>query len=421
MMLYDKAYWFEQGRETDLPQDYYSSKFFVDKAIEYIASNDKDEKPFFAYIGFQANHIPLQAPPEFVQKYRGHYDQGWLALRKSRLDRSAALGLIPTGTDMVTLASTADWDQLSSDKKRQQAHHMEVYAGMADAMDFQVGRLVAHLKARGQYENTIFVFLSDNGPDPADPLNIPVASTWVRMNYETDTDPPGGKGIFAANGPSWASATSSPLSGYKYFASEGGLRVPLIISGVSGMSASRTIRALTHVNDIVPTLLDAAGIKPHDGTYRGKTVEPLSGRRMLPLLQGRADHVHAPDEAIGYELAGSAALFKGDFKLLKNIAPLGDGKWRLYDLKTDPGEVHDLSENQPERFKSMLLDYDEYARANGVLPIPNGFDLQKTAMRYAVWNFFVPKVKAALPWGLSVLALLFGSIMLARWRRARMH
>jgi arylsulfatase/uncharacterized sulfatase len=174
------------------------------------------------------------------------------------------------------------------------------------------------------------------------------------------------------------------------------------------------------VNDIVPTLLDAAGINPHDGTYLGNKVEPLSGRSMLPLLQGKTDDVHSPDEALGYELAGSAALFKGDYKLVKNIAPLGDGQWRLYDLRTDPGEVHDLGSSQPERFKSMLADYDEYARVNGVLPIPQGFDLQKTAMRYAVWHFLVPKLKAAWPWAIFGLALFFGGFRMARRRRTRM-
>jgi arylsulfatase/uncharacterized sulfatase len=239
------------------------------------------------------------------------------------------------------------------------------------------------------------------------------------MKYDTDAKPLGGKGTFSANGPSWASATTSPLNGYKYFAGEGGLRVPLIISGVPGMPSSRTISALTHVNDIVPTLLDAVGIKPHGGTYRGNQVEPMSGRSMLPMLQGKTNYVHAPGEAIGYELAGSSALFKGDLKLVKNIAPLGDGKWRLYDLTTDPGEVHDLSSRQPEHFSSMLADYAEYVRANGVLPIPEGFDLQKTAMRYAVWHFLVPKLRTALSWGLLGLAILSGGIILARRRRTR--
>ena len=104
---------------------------------------------------------------------------------------------------------------------------------------------------------------------------------------------------------------------------------------------------------------------------------------------------------------------------MKNIAPLGDGNWRLYDLKTDPGEVHDLGGSQPERFKSMLADYEEYVRANGVLPIPQGFDLQKTAMRYAVRHFLAPKLKAAWPWAIFALALFFGGVMLARRRRIR--
>jgi hypothetical protein len=128
------------------------------------------------------------------------------------------------------------------------------------------------------------------------------------MNYVTDADPLGGKGTFSANGPHWATATNSPLSGYKYFASEGGLRVPMIIAGVPGMLSNHTAKALSHVNDIVPTLLEVAGIAAHDGRYLGRPVEPLSGRSLLPLLTGRVDQVHAADEAIGYELAGSAAL-----------------------------------------------------------------------------------------------------------------
>lgn len=417
MMLYDRTYWFEQDQEVGLPEDYYSSKFFVDKAIDYIGSDGKGGKPFFAYIGFQANHIPLQAPREFVDKYRGKYDSGWSALRAARRDRAADLGLVPRGANVATLASTLNWDTLSADKKRRHARHMEVYAGMVEALDFHVGRLVTHLKSTGQYDNTIFVFLSDNGSDPADPFNIPVANAWVRLNYATDADPLGGKGTFSANGPSWASATNSPLNGYKYFAGEGGLRVPLIISGVAGMAEGNLSSALTHVNDIVPTLLDAAGIPAHNGTYLGKAVEPMHGHSLVPLLRGKTDRVYAPDEALGYELAGSSALFKGDFKLVKNIAPLGDGQWRLYNLTNDPGEVHDLRNTQPDRVKAMLVDYAEYVRVNGVLPIPEGFDLQKTGLRYAVSHYLVPRVQAAVPWVIASLALATGAIIAVRRRR----
>ncbi len=419
MMLYDKAYWFEQDREAQLPTDYYSSRFFVDKAIEYIDAGRKNEKPFFAYIGFQANHIPLQAPREFVDKYRGRYDAGWGQLRQERRARAISQGLVQEGTELAILPSAADWERLSPEKKHWHARHMEVYAAMAEAMDHDVGRLIAHLKTTGDFDNTVFVFLSDNGSDPADPFNIPPANAWVRMNYATDSEALGGKGTFSANGPNWASATVSPLNGYKYFAGEGGLRVPLIISGVAGMKGNRSVSAFSHVNDIMPTLLQVAGVTPHTGTYKGQQVEHMSGKGMLSLLRGQTDSVYGPDEPIGYELAGSAALFKNDFKLVKNIAPLGDGQWRLYNLKADPGEVHDLTVAQPGRYKAMLADYEAYAQANGVLPVPDDFDLQKAGLRYAFRHFLIPKIQLALPWVLAFTAVLFGAFKLLRRARRR--
>ena len=417
MMLYDKAYWFEQDKEVRLPKDFYSSTLFVDKAIDFIESGRADGKPFFSYIGFQANHIPLQAPKAFVDKYQGRYDAGWGVLRQERHARAVALGLVPKDSTMVTLASTLDWNALSADEKREQAKHMEVYAAMAEAMDHEIGRLVAHLKARGQFDNAVFVFLSDNGSDPADPLKIPASRAYVSMNYDTQAPMRGGKGTFSANGPSWASATVAPLQGYKYFAGEGGLRVPLVISGIPGMTKGHLSLAFTHVTDIVPTLLDAVGIPNHQGSYQGKAVEPLIGRSMLPMLLGQSKTVHSAEQSIGYELAGSAALFKGDYKLVKNIAPLGDGQWRLYHLLSDPGEVHDMAASQPERFQAMLADYEAYAQANGVLPIPQDFDLQKNGLRFGIQHFLIPKLKAIAPWAALGLFLLVGAVIGLRRRR----
>ena len=417
MMLYDKAYWFEQDKEVRLPKDFYSSTLFVDKAIDFIESGRADGKPFFSYIGFQANHIPLQAPKAFVDKYQGRYDAGWGVLRQERHARAVALGLVPKDSTMVTLASTLDWNALSADEKREQAKHMEVYAAMAEAMDHEIGRLVSHLKAQGQFDNTVFVFLSDNGSDPADPLKIPASRAYVSMNYDTQAPMRGGKGTFSANGPSWASATVAPLQGYKYFAGEGGLRVPLVISGIPGMTKGHLSLAFTHVTDIVPTLLDAVGIPNHQGSYQGKAVEPLIGRSMLPMLLGQSKTVHSAEQSIGYELAGSAALFKGDYKLVKNIAPLGDGQWRLYHLLSDPGEVHDMAASQPERFQAMLADYEAYAQANGVLPIPQDFDLQKNGLRFGIQHFLIPKLKAIAPWAALGLFLLVGAVIGLQRRR----
>ena len=390
---------------------------FVDKAIDFIDAGRADGKPFFTYIGFQANHIPLQAPKAFVEKYKGRYDAGWAVLRQERHARAVALGLVPKDSAMVTLASTLDWNALSADEKREQAKHMEVYAAMAEAMDHEIGRLVSHLKAQGQFDNTVFVFLSDNGSDPADPLKIPASRAYVSMNYDTQAPMRGGKGTFSANGPSWASATVAPLQGYKYFAGEGGLRVPLVISGIPGMAKDQLSLAFTHVTDIVPTLLDAVGIPNHQGSYQGKAVEPLIGRSMLPMLLGQSKTVHSAEQSIGYELAGSAALFKGDYKLVKNIAPLGDGQWRLYHLLSDPGEVHDMAASQPERFQAMLADYEAYAQANGVLPIPQDFDLQKNGLRFGIQHFLIPKLKAIAPWAALGLFLLVGAVIGLRRRR----
>jgi arylsulfatase/uncharacterized sulfatase len=414
MMLYDKAYWFEDGKQAKPPKDFYSSELFVDKAIGYLKAQG-DSKPFFAYIGFQANHIPLQAPKEFVDAYQGKYDAGWHALRQARRDSAVRLGLFPAQAGVATMSIGQDWNQLDAAERRLQSRRMEVYAGMAQAADFQIGRLMGHLKSTGQFDNTVFVFLSDNGPDPADPLAISASKHWVRSNYRTDGPDLGAKGTFAATGPRWASAMASPWSGFKYFAAEGGLRVPLIISGATGALADKRSNAFTTVKDIMPTLLDLAGLAPHGNTYLGAPAVTMDGRSMVPLLTGRADAIYRPDEPVGYELAGSAALYKGNYKLVRNIAPLGDGNWRLYDMAKDPGETQDLQQALPALFAVMQADYAEYAKNNNVLPIPEGFDLHQAGLRYAVRHFFLPKLPAVL----AGLALLVGAVWWLRRRRAQ--
>ena len=420
MMLYDKAYWFENGKEASLPKDFYSSRFFVDKAIDYIQSA-KDDKPFFTYIGFQANHIPIQAPKEFVDPYRGKYDAGWDALRQARHESAVRLGLFPAGAAMAHMQRGMDWGSLNSAERSLQSRRMEVYAGMAAAADFHIGRLINHLKKTGQFDNTVFVFLSDNGPDPADPFEIAASKLWVQANYVTDGPSLGEKGSFSANGPRWASAAAAPWSGFKYFAGEGGLRVPLIISGAAGALTDRFSGALTTVKDVVPTLLELAGIAAHGASYQGTPVVSIDGRSMVPLLKDTAARIYRADEPVGYELAGSAALYKGDYKLVRNIAPVGDGSWHLYDMARDPGETLDLRDALPLLFQSMQTDYADYAKNNNVLPIPEGFDLQRAALRYAAYHYLLPKLRYVLPWLLSALALIIGLAWTFKRRRAALR
>jgi arylsulfatase A-like enzyme len=408
-----KVHWFENGSAPALPQQFYSSTFFIDKTIEYLRAGQGSGQPFFAYVGFQANHVPVQAPQAFIDKYKGRYDNGWSALRQERHAKAIALGLIPKDTPMAEMETTADWASLSDEDKRYQARLMEVYAAMADAMDHEVGRLMAHLKSTGEFDHTVFVFLSDNGPEGSD---YQAADLWLRLNYNRDLERLGGRGAYVVPGPSWASASAAPLKGFKFYASEGGIRTPLIISGAgAGVAQNQVHAGLTHVTDIVPTLLDLAGLERPGDTFQGRSIEALTGRSLLPVLSNPGTRVRGADEAIGYELAGNKALFKGDLKLVWDNPPVGNSQWRLYDLSTDPGETNDLQHALPQQFASMQREYHAWAKANGVLPVPDGYDPVRQVMINSFVNYWLP---VYWPHGVAfVLAL--GGLIFVRRRRAK--
>ncbi len=415
--LTDKVYWYEDGVEAVMPKDFYSSQFYIDKTIAYLRAGKKENKPFFAYVGFQANHIPVQAPKSFIDKYKGQYKDGWTALRQARHDKAIELGLLPKGTPMVAMKTTTDWDALSEEDKRYQSRRMEVYAGMADAMDYHVGRLITHLKESGEFDNTVFVFLSDNGAEASDPYAITLGKLWLDMNYTRGIDDLGAKGAYSILGPSWASAAASPLSTYKFYAGEGGIRVPLIISGIPGMPHNQIQQSFTHINDIVPTLLELAQIPRPGNSYRGQKIEAMTGTSLLPALMGQTQQVHAADEAIGYELSGNQAIFKGDLKLVRNIQPVGDGLWHLYDIRRDPGETNDLQLQMADAFTAMKADYVVYAKTNGVLEMPDNYEPKKQVLINSFINVYWPRIKDNAASTLAILATLIAGWMYGRRRR----
>ena len=419
--LTDKVYWYDNGQEAKMPKEFYSSEYYIDKTLEYLKADQKSDKPFFAYIAFQANHIPLQAPQSFIDKYKGRYDKGWDVLRQERRDKAISLGLVPANTPMAPLPSThVAWESLSAQDKAYQARRMEVYAAMAEAMDFHIGRLLAHLKQTGEYDNTVFVFLSDNGAEASDPYALAVGRWWLDQNYNRDIDRLGSKGAYSIIGPQWARAATAPLNTYKFFAGEGGIRVPLIISGVPTQAnhlKNSVKHSLTHVSDVVPTLLDLAGVQ-HPGTvYKGQTIYPLTGHSLMPVIQGKATRVRGPDEVLGYELSGNRAVFKGDYKLISNLAPVGDGQWHLYNIAEDPGETLDLQHEKPELFQSMQADYAKWAKANGVLPMPEGYD----PIRQVIINSLVFVYWPRYQWHLAGFGCLIvlGGFVFWRGRRQR--
>lgn len=412
-----KVYWFEDGREAAMPKEFYSSTFFADKAIEYMRSGVGSGKPFFTYVGFQANHLPVQAPKAFIDKYKGRYKSGWTALRQARRDRAAALGVIPKDTALATMQTTRDWSRLSDKQRALYERQMEVYAAMADAMDHEVGRLVAFLKETGEYDNTVFIFLSDNGAEASDPYAIPTGPPWMwAEGYSQDIDTLGGKGSYGVIGPSWASAAASPLSMYKFYAGEGGIRVPLIIAGGAGVQQGLIHHGMTHVTDIVPTLLDLAQVTRPGSSYKGRSIEPLTGASLLPALKGHVQRVRAPDQSLGFELSGNQALFRGDLKLVKNIPPVGDGQWHLFDIVRDPGETRDLKDELPAVFQAMQAEFAAYAKSHGVLPMPDGYDPVQQVAINTLLNYFVPRYG---PIVLVIVIALSALMVYARVRRRR--
>ena len=382
--IYDEAHWYADGKKHTLPDDFYSSEYFIDKTIEFIHANESDDKPFFAYIPFQAVHMPVQAPREFSDKYAGVYDEGWTVMRERRRLAAEEVGVIPKNTEAIVTPGTLDWNVLTDEQRAHHARRMEVYAGMVDAMDMHIGRLMAYLESIGEYENTIFIFTSDNGAEGSPLINSTANSVldpWFeRVGYETGIENLGEKGSWVGIGPSNATVAASPLAYYKFHANEGGLRVPLVMSGPGVSQRGELSDEFVFVTDLAPTILSLVEVNDHGGSWLTREVEPIVGKDFSTYLQDQAGPIHTASEPIGYEMGGSGALFKGDYKIVINRFEQNESEWHLFNIKTDPGEANDLAQVEPELLAEMLADYNEWASNNSVLPMPEGYNRGRTIL-----------------------------------------
>lgn len=357
------TYW-ENGKQlAALPANFYSSDTYASKLIEFLDKADK-AKPFFAYLTFTAPHWPLQAPDEDIARYKGKYDAGFEVMRDQRLARQKALGLIPQSVaahDVVFARGAKRWADLSPEERRAQSRAMEVYAAMVDRMDQNVGRVIAHLKATGQYDNTIILFTADNGAEGLDVARaeIPGLSQRVKAadnrveNYGRPTS-------YIGYGPGWAQAATAPSWLYKGYTTEGGTRVAAFINWPGGRNGVSGVYGT--VMDVVPTLVEAAGGQWRGSSYAGRTVQPVRGLSWKPYLTGATERVHAADEQVGSELFGRRAIRQGDWKAVD----LGDG-WRLFNLADDPGETRDLAMAEPKRLAALTAAWDGYGKQVGVI------------------------------------------------------
>ncbi len=356
----------EGGREVPIPEDFYSTSFYTDKILEYLRESEADTKPFFVYAAYTAPHWPLQAPDDYLDRYRGVYDEGYDVLRERRVENLVEKGIVPAGTPTPErLRWVRAWEALSEEEKQIEARRMEIYAAMVEHLDESIGRLLDYLRESGQYDNTVILFFSDNGPEGNRIGEMYDNETWLPERFDNSYENMGRIGSYVWTDAGWAQAQTAPFRLFKGFATEGGTRVPAIVKHV-GESIGASNDSFASVKDVAPTLLDLAGVE-HPSTYRGREVAAMQGESWVPLLSGDSETIHAAGYAMGWELFGRRAIEKDGWKIVAVYEPYGSESFCLYDVARDPGESRDLSKEHPDKLQELLSSWDSYVRENGVI------------------------------------------------------
>ena len=405
---YLESPWFKNGKKVELPKDFYSSKFFVDQMIEFIEEENEQGSPFFAYLSFQAQHIPLQAPQEFIDKYLTRYEDGWEVLREDRKNRAIKKGIFPENKNIVDSFSDFDsWSEIDQENKKIFIKSMAVFAGMLDAMDFHIGRFINYLKEENLYDNTIFIITADNGPEGNDPSDHAPWRDWIKTTiYDRDYDTLGDQNSYVYIGTEFAQATASPSHLFKFHMSEGGLRVPLIISG-PGVKKGKN-HQFTFVTDIAATISDIVF---------NEVDQRIIGKSLQNSLGGSSEKNYLNSEAIGLEVTGNSALFKGNFKIVRNRPPNGSNKWELYNLLEDPGETNNLAIKMPKKLQELIEEYDKYKEKNGVIELPLDYEWAAEMTINTFKRNYLPNVKRAI--FLIVLLILTLLLIRRKWRKTK--
>jgi len=366
----------EDGRYlTSLPDDYYATRTYTDKMIDYIETDRGDDKPFFAYIAHQAPHDPYHLPREARNGHVAQYDKGWDALRRERLDKQIELGIMPADTQLSErMWFVPDPSTLAAMPLAVLGKKMELYADLVVNLDGHIGRLIEYLKEIGEYDNTIFIVFGDNGAEGTDLFNM-IAGTpgtrdflWAAINWsQTDPHAWGDPGSFVGYGPMWAQVSMTPFSQYKGWMAEGGIRNALIVSGpVVQREAGSINHGFMHVADIMPTLLDVAGTA-YPETVEGRPLPAMVGNSWSDVLAGVADSPRNDDDYMGWELFGNRAIRQGNWKFRWQWKPFGTEEWELFNLADDPGERIDLAAEMPNKMDEMHQLWDDYVAANNVI------------------------------------------------------
>lgn len=372
----DEATYFSNGQIIEAPDNFYSTKNYTDKMIEFIEQNRKTGKPFYGYLAYTAPHEPLQVPQEYIDKYISTYSVGWDKIREQRFERMQKLGIIPDYLELPPRWQMVPaWNSLNPEEQRYEAKKMAIYAGMIDYMDEEVGKLISYLKQIGEYENTIIIYFSDNGATPNEFSELEAWKEWLQqIGYDNSYENIGNPNSFVGVGPGWAQASITAFSGAKGSMGEGGIRGHFAVTYPGKIVPASRTDAFASVKDLVPTILDYAGVPNPGSNYKGRPIHPIEGKSMRPLWEGHSNSIYSDKEPIAFELYGNTnkTLFMGDWKILKlGDKPWGNGPsepWKLYNLRIDPTETKDLSQMYPEKLKEMIELYEKQEKDWGFVP-----------------------------------------------------
>jgi arylsulfatase len=348
---------------------FYTTDAFTDHAIRFIGDHEAGERkdePFFLYLAYTAPHWPLHAPDQELAKYRGNYRMGWDALREERYQRQLASGLIPAAWKLTPRdPEVPAWDSLDEKTRDGSSDRMAAYAAMIDRVDQKIGHLLDALKKHGDFENTLILFLSDNGACAE--LSVTGKGDPVRDRA------PGTEITLPSYGMGWANASNTPHRLYKHFTHEGGSNTPFIAHWPARIKAGRDwCREPAQLIDIMPTVLDLTGATyPAEGG--GKKILPIDGISLTPAFDGEPLVRKQP---IFIEHENNASVRDGEWKLVgKGVAPLRglqQKKWELYHITADGNELNDLAAEHPEKVAALAAEWDAWAKRVGVYPKPGG-------------------------------------------------
>jgi len=339
--------------------DYYTTDAFTDEAIRFISDTEDDKKdsPFFLYLAYNAPHWPIQAPQEVIDKYKGKYKDGWQALREKRYARMQEMGLVDSNWKL-TEQDSRDWDSLDEEKKTEMDLRMAIYAAMVDRMDQNIGKLVDSLKARGAYNNTVIMFLNDNGAC----AEFDELGSGQAEQLETK------EGYVLSYGRAWANASNTPYREYKHWLHEGGIATPFIVHWPKGIPREKygeTIREYGFLPDLMVTAVDLADTN-YPKEYKGNDIVASAGKSLVPLFRETPKRIHT--EPIFWEHEGNKAVRLGKYKLVQKWDADETDNWELYDMEKDRTETADLMATHPEKAEEMIGLYEQWASKNKVLP-----------------------------------------------------